>query len=733
MLLASTDDIWLKGYLSINSAVVRLHCADVAEAEHAAQLALSYSEESGHRATKRAANATLGHIQLSRGHLDAARKRFAISLECCEAGSLGALAILDSLAQVALAAGDLNACRNTLECIDRLELSRDHSKTKHYQQWALQTKIQLLLKEKKNDHAREIIKSIKLALDSGPQPRVTTATKVAAVETLIANGDTSGSVDILANMLAATAYIPPDLLADIERVTAATLQSSGAPELATLHLQRAIRIFEMIGHKVGHSLALSQELAFDNELGDTHCAASRKSLDRVRALFDMRTRPELFSSEVMAWLTELECAESCTISDSKVGGQHVIASAVDGGHATSRTIEIDLGSNGHRSFVLRFTPRQDSVSKVTASEFLRVVTHITDGHTSLPPLDDLDVLWLSSDDACGNAVVFAADSMLAILKSVRQIARTDLSVLLTGETGVGKEIIARRIHEHSARADKPFMALNCAAIPRELLESQLFGFRKGAFSGAVEPFQGVVRAANGGTLLLDEIAELPVDAQAKILRFLEEGEVHPIGEVHPTKVDVRILFATNSNLELAVRDGRFREDLFYRINVVPIQIPPLRQRRDEIPLLVRSFCERFAREFSKSPIRFSQSAMELLILYSWPGNLRQLSNEVRRITALTDSSILVTPELLSREIVEYNAKGPSPAGDTSPHIRIALTQPLARAVEQLEREMLRHALDGANGQVERAARTLGLSRKGLYLKRRRLRRDPQGIHVGGKS
>ena len=719
-LLSGTDDLWLKGYLAINKAVVSYHCADIVQSERLAHLALTYSNQSGHRATRRAANTTIGHIHLSRGDFSRAREYFDTARSHCETGSISELAILDSIAQVALHVGDLQVCRHILDHIERLELSRNHSKTQHYRQWALQTKIQLLLKEEKREEAKNVLKNIDLGLNVTPRPRVNTSTSLAAIETLLANGDINGSVDILSRMLATSEYIPPDLFAEMERLTAVALQDSRAPELATAHFRRATRTFETIGHAVGQSLASTRPPVSNSESFNRNGVEARMSLDYVRALIETRTRPEMFILEALAWLEDLGCAESCNIMEI---GAHAptVLDRVEG-RGTPGTFEVVLGSSSHRHFVLRFIPRHDPAAVIAASEFLRVVTHIENDHASVPAVDDLEVLWSSSDWSSSDSVVFLADSMLAILKSVRQIARTDVSVLLTGETGVGKEIIARNIHQQSGRCSGPFSALNCAAIPRELLESQLFGFRKGAFSGATEGFQGVVRAANGGTLLLDEIGELPLDAQAKLLRFLDEGEVHPIGEVHAVKVNVRTLFATNNDLARAVKEGRFREDLFYRINVVPIRIPPLRHRREEIPLLVSTFSEQFGREFSKAPARFTEGAMELLILYSWPGNVRQLRNEIRRISALIEPGTVVTPELLSADIVEHSDRKIEPASDL-PHATIALTQPLDRAVEQLERVMLQHALQDANGHIDIAARALGLSRKGLYLKRRRLRVD----------
>ena len=269
----------------------------------------------------------------------------------------------------------------------------------------------------------------------------------------------------------------------------------------------------------------------------------------------------------------------------------------DSNAAFPSLVSIDLSGAAGERINLSFAPRREPVSLACALYFERTVKQILALGTSESSLGDGDIVWSANDWSSARGVVFAAESMFAILKTVKTVASTDVNVLITGETGTGKEVIARSIHEQSTRAKMPFVALNCAAIPKELVESQLFGYRKGAFSGATEAFQGVIRSANGGTLLLDEVGEIPMDMQAKLLRFLELGEIHPIGDAQPSKVSVRLVFSTNHDLEEAVRRREFRADLFYRLNVVPIKVPPLRDRREEIPLLIGLFSQRFAREF----------------------------------------------------------------------------------------------------------------------------------------
>jgi transcriptional regulator with PAS, ATPase and Fis domain len=259
---------------------------------------------------------------------------------------------------------------------------------------------------------------------------------------------------------------------------------------------------------------------------------------------------------------------------------------------------------------------------------------------------------------------------------------------------------------------------NCTAIPRELLESQLFGYRRGAFTGADRDNPGLIRAARDGTLFLDEVGELSLDLQPKLLRFLESGEINPLGETSPFNVDVRIVAATNANLEQLVEEGRFREDLFYRLNVICLTIPPLRERRDEIPPLVHHFVAKAAAEFGKGRVRVSEEVMERLLLYTWPGNVRQLQNELRRMVALADAESTLTPASLSKSIRQETMR--AAAHGNGPEIAVTLTEKLTPTLLRIEREMIKVALRANQGRAEATAKALGISRKGLYLKRQRL-------------
>ncbi|HSO75816.1 MAG TPA: sigma 54-interacting transcriptional regulator, partial [Blastocatellia bacterium] len=321
--------------------------------------------------------------------------------------------------------------------------------------------------------------------------------------------------------------------------------------------------------------------------------------------------------------------------------------------------------------------------------------------------------------------VCASRAMTSVLEQIHKIRSSDVTVLITGESGTGKELIARAIHANSSRRQNVFLPFNCSAAPHEMIESQLFGFRKGAFTGAVANSEGIIRGAERGTLCLDEIGDLPLSLQPKLLRFLQEGEIHPIGESQPLKVDVRVVAATNSDLERAVTEGRFREDLFHRLNVIRIHVPPLRQRREEIPALINHYLHQYQQDSAKGEIRLSEEAVDLMVVYDWPGNVRQLCNEVRRVVAYSESGVVVTPDGLSPEILRASHDIQPVPSSVSKSTAASLanastTTVLSEAVEELERRMIQEALRRSSGNIARAAKELGLSRKGLYLKMDRL-------------
>jgi hydrogenase-4 transcriptional activator len=322
---------------------------------------------------------------------------------------------------------------------------------------------------------------------------------------------------------------------------------------------------------------------------------------------------------------------------------------------------------------------------------------------------------------------YCSPKMHQLMMKVERAARRDIPILLEGETGVGKELVARFIHISSGRNRGPFVPVNCAAIPKELFENQFFGHRQGAFTGASRDHAGIIRSASGGTLFLDEVGEMPLDLQPKLLRFLQEGEVHPIGDSAPSPVDVRVIASTNRDLASEVRAGRFRADLLHRLNIMSFEIPPLRGRQEDIPLLLNFFLDKCCGLPGNHRVEFAPDALDRLMAYSWPGNVRELSSLVLQIVSLAEEEMIVFPSDLPEEIARQGILPvdepglvpyePVPVGR---RLDSSSASTLGEAVAVLERKKVHEALVTNDWNYSRAARQLGLSTYGLRKKYRRL-------------
>jgi DNA-binding NtrC family response regulator/tetratricopeptide (TPR) repeat protein len=316
--------------------------------------------------------------------------------------------------------------------------------------------------------------------------------------------------------------------------------------------------------------------------------------------------------------------------------------------------------------------------------------------------------------------VCASAAMNRLADQIQRLQGHNLTVLITGESGTGKDLVARAIHVGSPRSTAMFLPYNCTTTTRELADSQLFGHRRGSFTGAITDQPGLIRSATGGTLFLDEIGDLPLDIQPKLLRFLEQGEIMPVGETRPQAVDVRVLAATNADLEQRVSEGKFREDLYYRLSVIRIHVPPLRDRREEIPHLSTFFLRDARERLGKPDVHLSPATLDLFARYWWPGNVRQLRNEIQRAVAMSPPGGSIEPDQLSADL---SAPGPSGGGQIPAAERAYPVGNLASTVEQVERTVIASALGQTGGNISETARVLGLTRRGLYLKMRRLRLD----------
>lgn len=321
-------------------------------------------------------------------------------------------------------------------------------------------------------------------------------------------------------------------------------------------------------------------------------------------------------------------------------------------------------------------------------------------NTNINPLDSGNN---SQTGEQNTTIVYKSDVMGQLLKMVERVASSDASILVLGESGTGKELIAKTIHEKSRRVHKPFVAINCGALRESLLESELFGHEKGAFTGAYTKKLGLAEVANGGTLFLDEIGELSPGIQAKLLRFIQEGEIYRVGGKDPIKVDIRLISATNRDLEAEVMKGIFREDLFYRINTITAHMPPLRRRKEDIPLLINYFLEKGSHKHLNRGRQMSEDAMKIMVKYDWPGNIRELQNVCERLQILSEGHMIMPNDL------PENVRNPDQKivfDDYDPSL----------SLYELEKRYIIKALSYFDGNKTRAANALGITIKTLYNK-----------------
>jgi two-component system response regulator PilR (NtrC family) len=309
------------------------------------------------------------------------------------------------------------------------------------------------------------------------------------------------------------------------------------------------------------------------------------------------------------------------------------------------------------------------------------------------------------------SIIGKSDAIEQVFRVMEKVARTDSSVLITGESGTGKELVARALHFNSERANGRFLPINCGALPENLLESELFGYKRGAFTGAAQDKIGLLKAADGGTMFFDEIGDMPLALQVKLLRALQERECYPLGSNDPVRFDVRVVCATNKDLDKEVKAGRFREELLYRINVINITMPALRERRDDIPLLANHFLRKYEKSLNRSGMRFSRGAMRAMVDYAWPGNVRELENVVERAVILAETNVIHShdlPDKIRGAAAGWNA-----------------IEGASMTLEELEQQHIRRVLEKVGGDKVKAAQALGIHLSTLYRKVERYRLEPE--------
>jgi DNA-binding NtrC family response regulator/tetratricopeptide (TPR) repeat protein len=691
----------------MNAQLYRLRgCVSVLASEPQSGLdairnAVSLLQQSGNRYSLRASLSTLAETHLMLGKFDEAARtlRQTLALSGSRASSLITLA---TMMEVALVSGDAVEAKRLETSIQTLG---DFPRDDYGWLWYVTSQAKLLLQERKFEEAIALLRIHWEPAVRTFDHRLISRFRLIQCEALMRAVPEGGAAQ---------------LAAAVDAIGAITLENS-------IHVNRLASI---VSSKTPNSFARRAQRIRNIALSvETRTYPLRPSFDlvgttsdllhSVAALFSTPVHAELLAHETAALLHASGASDDIRIA---AADQQPPADPPRDREGSAERVDIDIHDQTGLRYVVSTRPQPDPdawLSIMAVQALVRSAVALSESRLR----DRLEPsLWPDAlmDEQSG--MIVAAASMNELLNVTRRVATSNVTVLFAGETGTGKELLARALHDASPRRDKPFIPFNCTAVPRDLLDSQLFGYRRGAFTGAQEAFQGIVRAAAGGTLFLDEIGEMPLDVQPKLLRFLESGEIHPLGEPRPLAADVRVVAATNANLEQLVADGRFREDLFYRLNVVRLQVPPLRERREEIPFLAQHFIETFGQECRKTGLRLSEETMEYLVLYKWPGNVRQLANELRRMVALAESGAVLMPEHLSQPIATSRRTIPASQRDTAPtEFVVRMDQPLSAAMEHLERSMIQYAMTIAEGRQEDAAQLLGLSRKGLYLKRARLK------------
>jgi hydrogenase-4 transcriptional activator len=518
---------------------------------------------------------------------------------------------------------------------------------------------------------------------------------------------------------------------------------AGARSAAERHFQQAAEVFETLGatrdlHAAREALPAAQQLGTGEYVGSP--ADADDAL--VRRLVDAAILPQLLARELAAALIEAVSADAAVVFVETSGQDLRLLAQAGVAPDAARTIArlaLQGAAYGSGTVIVERIGRERDGMRMVAVATQRPLAHHFVRRVRMMaavaqqgfdlcgarerPVQPADTNVERSLEPLLPGFVCASAAMHRVADQIQRLQGNNLTVLITGESGTGKELIARAIHVGSLRSKAVFLPYNCTTTTRELADSQLFGHRRGSFTGAHSDQPGLVRTAAGGTLFMDEIGDLPIDVQPKLLRFLEQGEIMPVGDTRPQRVDVRALAATNADLEQRVAEGKFREDLYYRLSVIRIHVPPLRQRPEEIPHLSTFFLREACDQLAKPEVQLSSATLQVFAQYWWPGNVRQLRNEVQRAVALAPVGGTIEPEHLSQELSAAQSQGRAGGSGRSDTPALGTGQTLASYVDDVERELIRHSLSQHKGNISETARALGLTRRGLYLKLRRLGLD----------
>lgn len=710
-------------------ASIEMYEGCLRQALRASRLGFDHALRGNLKRHKAGSLGNLGTLSLCLGDQVAARRLLREGLELCDTLSFVRLALTDSLAATAVFDGNLAEAADLIEqCRQTIATQRVPARS----WYDLTHQITRCLFHSLRGEWTNIVAIVDEADPELERRHLRTwrATLLAARAKALARlGQHDAANTSLVGAMSACPKGAVDPMIHVETATAVCLAHRGDVVQAQRHFDRAARACDAIEHRflgwiAEHERANSPGGASQGapplerrRQADTDNSALL--LSNAAAILNAGRSLDLMAERVRSLLHDTPLRTRVRLSERPEGhDQATSALTASWEFRGSQGCRIDL-SNNDRTITI-------DVQDLASLEEVAIVKSVTDLlGASVNKDDDADErLWPMTMPNSPDDTVFWSPRMQELLRITERLATTDLPILITGETGTGKEVFARLIHDSSKVRRGPFVPFNASAIPRDLVESQLFGHRRGAFTGAHESSAGVIRSADHGTLFLDEIGDLELALQPKLLRFLECGEVHPVGDAKPMRVSVRVVAATNARLETMVEQGRFRSDLLYRLRVAALSLPPLRERKDEIPALTAFFVRKAMAECGRHHITVGDDVVAAFLLYDWPGNLRQLYNEIRRMVAVADDEATLRSDDLSHDVAgPWHAAHPRSDVPSGPHVTVRLDQPLELAVDEVERAFIERALDQTRGKVTDAAQLLGISRKGLFVKRKRLGLD----------
>jgi len=761
-LLERFPNAWLRGLLDLHESCLCYLSGDFASALRLARDALAASSRSGHQQTRVIALVDMAAAYLAVGQPARAEICISVGLSLTRPDEVMYGLLLETLAEAQLICRNAPGCKESLDRARAIASSLAQTRSSWNRTWNLRTELRLLQRE---GLWSESLRVIREAQDKGLSPAASFArVQVRVLEALAVMRiqSVAGASDALIGLLQEPSILSLSVQGALQAAFASLLDHADERAEPREYCARALRVLGCAGEastlvEIADQFIATVAPEVGAPAGKIVChpsaplwrprevtcnlgTSSSVSTGRTRDVADLiafmgllpeyRSDPRLLGEETLRLLSGFGWIRSGSLRETTSSGGEVTVVSYSTplgtrlGLVAERTTEIvsavTLGTKQERTYQLMVVPAESGAPALHCAELLRLISAFLAAEPRREAESPAQSDAPDPPEAIDDFGLFVSPKMKALLASVKRVAPLRVTILLTGESGTGKEVIARAVHRASGMTTAPYVPFNCAAIPRDMVDSQLFGYRRGAFTGAAQSFGGVIRAAEGGTLFLDEIGELALETQPKLLRFLDCEEIQPLGEALPRRVPVRVIAATNASMERLVKKGQFREDLYFRLNVVRFHVPPLRERRDEIRPFVARFLRHHSAEFGKHGISLSDEAIEHLLLYEWPGNVRELSHEIRRICALHEADSVVGVRDLKSEIWDYRPTIPQ-VPDADPHtLALRLDRRLADVLGDVERAAINLALHESQGRLDVAARRLGLSRKGLYLKRQRL-------------